>query len=86
MKARRVELGLSVRTVSQAAGLDLSHWQRVERGAGNPTLLTLLRIAVALEVGLDELVAGLGADDVAAGMVRPLTVDELSELIDARRS
>lgn len=47
--------------------MDLTNYQRIERGKGNPTLSTLLQIAVALEIDVGELVAGLTADDLGNG-------------------
>lgn len=47
--------------------MDLTNYQRIERGRGNPTISTLVQIAVALEMDVGELVAGLGADDLQNG-------------------
>lgn len=47
--------------------MDLTNYQRIERGRGNPTISTLLQIAVALEVDVGELVTGLGVDDLQNG-------------------
>lgn len=58
------------------AGLDLSHWQRMERGAGNVTLHTLIRIAAVLEVDPSRLVADLSAVDLPAGAPRPMSREE----------
>lgn len=47
--------------------MDLTNFQRIERGQGNPTISTLLQIATALEVDVGELITGLGADDLQNG-------------------
>lgn len=69
-EAARAEFGLRVRAARHAQGKSLEslaegsalHWSfvsRVERGRGNVTLRSLLRLASALEVDPGELVAGL---------------------------
>jgi transcriptional regulator with XRE-family HTH domain len=42
--------------MAEAAGVSEQFLRRVERGTGNPSYLTLLRLADALEVPLEELV------------------------------
>lgn len=59
IRARRRELGLSAREVARLCLIDLTHFQRIERGATNPTLHMLLRISHSLETTLAELVTGL---------------------------
>jgi transcriptional regulator with XRE-family HTH domain len=72
--AAKVEFGLRVRTARQEQGKSLEtlaegsalHWSfvsRVERGQGNVTLRSLLRLASALEVDPGVLVAGLQLTD-----------------------
>ena len=45
----RVALGLSQRELSQRSGVRQADISRIERGAGNPTEMTLQRLANALE-------------------------------------
>ncbi len=47
--------------------MDLTNYQRIERGRGNPTLSTLLQIATALEVDLSVLVTGLRPEELQNG-------------------
>lgn len=50
-------------TVEQAAwdaGMAARHWSTIEAGEGNPTLHTLVRIAVALGTDLAALFAPVG--------------------------
>lgn len=54
LRARR---GWSQQKVADEAGLDLKHVQKLEYGALNPSLLTLVRLAQAFDVGLGRLVA-----------------------------
>ncbi|GAC1381354.1 MAG: hypothetical protein NVSMB48_09160 [Marmoricola sp.] len=69
----RIELGNRVRAARQAQGKSLEtlaegsalHWSfvsRVERGHGNLTLKSLLRLADALGIDPGDLVAGLALD------------------------
>ncbi len=71
-EAARIEFGLRVRAARHAQGKSLEslaegsalHWSfvsRVERGRGNVTLRSLLRLADALEVDPGVLVSGLNA-------------------------
>jgi transcriptional regulator with XRE-family HTH domain len=55
---------LSRPALADCADLDVRHLQRIERGHGNPTLLSLMQIAVALEVPMSDLVQGLLPEDV----------------------
>lgn len=63
------ELGARVRTARQAAGLtqedaagaagiDWRRWQRIEEGAVNPTIRTLVRVATVLDTDFWTLVGG----------------------------
>ncbi|GAA3648380.1 helix-turn-helix domain-containing protein [Microbacterium marinilacus] len=60
----RREARLSRPMLADCADLDVRHLQRIERGHGNPTLLSLMQIAVALEVPLSRLVEGLEPEDM----------------------
>jgi len=63
----RHRASLSARALAECADLDLTHLQRVERGEANPTLMTLVQIAVALEVDAGELIEGITADELQKG-------------------
>ncbi|GAA4781372.1 helix-turn-helix domain-containing protein [Microbacterium gilvum] len=60
----RTRASLSASALAECADLDLSHLQRIEKGTGNPTLFTLLQLAEALEVDVEELVTGIRAADL----------------------
>jgi transcriptional regulator with XRE-family HTH domain len=47
--------GLTLEKASEAADLDLTHWQKVEAGKLNLTLVTLCRISDALEQPIESL-------------------------------
>lgn len=57
-KSRKLQ-NLSQEEVALRAGLGLSYYGRVERGQHNTSILNLLRIAVALNVEVSELVPKL---------------------------
>ena len=57
IKALRIARGLSQQQIAKAAGVPRATWTHLESGAGNPTLTVLVKIAGALQVRLDELLA-----------------------------
>ncbi|MCB9778726.1 MAG: helix-turn-helix transcriptional regulator [Alphaproteobacteria bacterium] len=57
LRVLRDARGLSQARVAALAGLPRATWATLEAGGGNPTLAVLLRVAAALQVGLDELIA-----------------------------
>lgn len=63
----RHRVSLSARSLAECADLDLTHLQRIEKGAGNPTVYTLLQIAIALEVEIGDLLQDLDASDLPQG-------------------
>lgn len=78
------EFGRRVRELREAAGhtqvgfarmadLDRLYLGRLERGRQNPTLLVVVRIAVELDVGLDDLLGGIPLDPVEVRAVERLS-------------
>src|SRR5579872_3879014 len=67
LRARRVELGLTLAQVAETSGLSLPYVSNLERGRGNPTLEALGSVAKALDIPLASLVG----DD---GPIEPLQV------------
>ncbi|WP_051172652.1 helix-turn-helix domain-containing protein [Microbacterium indicum] len=63
----RGRTGMSARAIAECADMDLTNYQRIERGEGNPTISTLLQIAVALEIEVSDLVEGLQVADLQNG-------------------
>jgi len=57
IKALREARGLSQQQIARAAGIPRATWTHLESGAANPTLAVLVRVANALQVRLDELLA-----------------------------
>ena len=52
----RVKKGMSQELLSGLAGLDRTHYSKIERGLRSPTLDTLFKIAQALEIPPYEIV------------------------------
>ena len=65
--AIRAKVGVSARVLAECADMDLTNFQRLERGIGNPTIATLVQIATALEIDVAELVTGLDPTDLPHG-------------------
>jgi transcriptional regulator with XRE-family HTH domain len=59
LRARRIELSLNQEDVAHGAGLNVSNYARVERGHGNPTFYTLVRLAKVLLLEPGQLLSGL---------------------------
>ncbi|HUS29681.1 MAG TPA: XRE family transcriptional regulator [Kofleriaceae bacterium] len=57
IKALRETRGLSQQQMAKAAGIPRATWTHLESGAANPTLAVLIKVAAALQVRLDELLA-----------------------------
>ncbi len=57
VRVRRKKLGLSQEALAHESGLHRNVIGRLERGIYNPSLLTLLSIAVRLGVAVSDLVA-----------------------------
>ena len=55
----RKEKGLSQEVLSGLAGLDRTHYSKIERGLRSPTLETLFKIAHALDIPPHELILGI---------------------------
>jgi transcriptional regulator with XRE-family HTH domain len=58
VRARRQELGLTLRETAAQAGLSLPYVANLEKARRNPTLDTLVRLADALEIDPGDLLAG----------------------------
>ena len=57
IKALRETRGLSQQQIAKLAGVPRATWTHLESGAANPTLAVLIKVANALQVRLDELLA-----------------------------
>lgn len=59
LRDRRRELALSQYDVAHDSSVDLANYGKLERGIGNPTLSTILRLSVTLGVAPESLLDGL---------------------------
>jgi XRE family transcriptional regulator, regulator of sulfur utilization len=66
----RTRRGLTQVIVAERSGLPQSHVSEIERGVMIPNLVTLLRLAAALECKASTLVAALDGADVATILSR----------------
>ncbi len=57
IRAVREARGLSQQQIARAAGIPRATWTNLESGGANPTLAVLVKVANALQVRLDELLA-----------------------------
>ena len=57
IKGIREARGLSQQQIAKSAGIPRATWTHLESGAANPTLAVLIKVAAALQVRLDELLA-----------------------------
>ncbi|MCB2188807.1 MAG: helix-turn-helix domain-containing protein [Deltaproteobacteria bacterium] len=57
IRALRDSLGLTQELLAEGADISLKHLGEIERGRGNPTLVTLTALAKALHVTLAELMS-----------------------------
>jgi transcriptional regulator with XRE-family HTH domain len=64
LKAARLELGVSQMDLAYLAGMNVANYGKIERGVGNPTLDTLVRLAGVMKLDPAQLVAGLGLADL----------------------
>lgn len=61
IRAQRESKGLSQEVVSGLAGLDRTHYSKIERGLRTPNLGTLFKIAAALDMPPHQLVMKIEA-------------------------
>lgn len=57
LRSRRLELGLTLAQVADKAGLSLPYIANLERGRGNPTVGVIQRVAEALGLSFETLLA-----------------------------
>ncbi|WKN46165.1 helix-turn-helix domain-containing protein [Tunicatimonas pelagia] len=55
IRSARKERGMTQYEVVERIDIDVSHYQRIERGETNPSLIIAYRICRALRISLDDL-------------------------------
>ncbi len=70
LRLRRRQLSLNQEEVAHLAGLNVSNYARIDRGHGNPTFHTLIRLATVLGLEPGELMSGFSAEHL------PVTRDD----------
>jgi transcriptional regulator with XRE-family HTH domain len=85
IREERRRLGISQMDMAYLAGMNVANVGRIERGEGNPTLETLVRISAILDVGVSDLVADILSGDVSAGR-RAYTAAEFLREKESRQS
>ncbi|MFC4224309.1 helix-turn-helix domain-containing protein [Lysinibacter cavernae] len=82
IRAERHRHGVSQMELAELASMHFTSLGKIERGEANPSLVTLVRIAAALNVDPAVLVAGLSESDLPS-QSHGVTV---ADLIRARRN
>lgn len=65
--AARLRLDVTQQEAAGVAGLNVANFAKIERGVGNPSFDTLVRIATALDIDPGSLLEGLRADALPPG-------------------
>lgn len=79
IRDERLRLGLSQDDIANLAGMNVSNYGKIERGIGNPVLVTIVRLAVVLGIDPAVLVQGLGAGHLPDGQEAYTAADFVSE-------
>lgn len=64
LREARTEIGFSQMDVAEITGIHFTNIAKIERGEANPSLITIIRIADALDINPSRLVDGLGTQHV----------------------
>jgi CheY-like chemotaxis protein len=76
VKKKRTEMGISQENLAERAGLHRTYISDVERGARNPSLESITRLAQALDLSLPALFERATNQGVEGGMVEILLVED----------
>lgn len=85
LKAARLELGVSQMDLAHLAGMNVANYGKIERGIGNPTLDTLVRLSGVMGIDPSSLVGGLGLHDLPPAKASYTVAEFLSEKQRASR-
>lgn len=84
VRQTRLALGLSQESIAELAQMHVTNYGKIERGAANPSLLTILRIASVLGTDVATLTEGLSKGDLPTGL-QVLSATEFIEERERRR-
>lgn len=70
VRTQRVAAGLSLNALSAASGVSSGLLSQIERGNGNPSYNTLIKLAHTLGIGVGEFFGGPEPEPKLAGLVR----------------
>ena len=82
VKEKRSEMGISQEELANRAGLHRTYISDVERGARNPSLESITKLADALEISLPVLFERAGGGSGERGMVEILLVEDDPEDVE----
>lgn len=87
LKQTRADRGLTQRSLAAKAAVGEKYLSRIERGLATPSVLVALKLAQALDVGVEELVAlrAVQAPPYTATLLRMLAERSKAELEQAER-
>ncbi|MCI0159130.1 helix-turn-helix domain-containing protein [Leifsonia shinshuensis] len=85
LRESRTGLGLTQYEVAHSSAADLANYGKLERGIGNPTLVTLLRLFVTLDLPVHDALDGLADRDLLPADVHPFTVSEFRRAQERRK-
>lgn len=76
LRELRHRAGITQEELAHLAGMDTKSYGQLERGIGNPQLVTLIRIAFVLETSVSDLTRDVTTTSIPPSM-RKLTVRDL---------
>jgi transcriptional regulator with XRE-family HTH domain len=79
IRDERLRLGLSQDDIANLASMNVSNYGKIERGIGNPVLVTIVRLAVVLGIDPAVLVQDLGAEHLPDGQQTYTAADFVRE-------
>ncbi len=69
LKARRAELGLSLRQLGAMTGINASHIKDIEKGRKEPSITKTLRLLEAMSIPVKEYFQAIGYEEKKGKMV-----------------
>ncbi|WP_141916591.1 helix-turn-helix domain-containing protein [Klugiella xanthotipulae] len=79
IREHRLAIQVSQMDLADLASMHFTNLGKIERGEANPSLTTIVRIAVALDTDPGKLVAGIAGDDLPDRSHRVTAADLIRE-------